>query len=66
MPEDGFSRLVWTFPGAVIVWIYFAITGKRHPFRVFINDENTKYNVLFSLSFYTIVIGLIIIFTYSA
>lgn len=62
MPEDGFSRLVWTFPGAVITWMYSAITGKKRPFRGFINDENTKYNVLFSLLFYAIVIGLIFIF----
>ncbi len=63
MPEDGFSRLFWTFSGALITWMYSVVIGKRLPFRVFINDENTKYNVLFSLLFYVLIVGLLIIFT---
>ncbi len=56
------SRIIWALPGVVIMWIYFALNGKRLSFSVVSNEKNTKYNVLFSLLFYAIVISLIFIF----
>ena len=56
------SRIIWALPGAVIVWIYYALNGKRLSFSVVSNEKNIKNNVLFSLMFYAVLISLIFIF----
>ena len=48
------SRIIWALPGAVIVWIYYALNVS--------NEKNIKNNVLFSLLFYAVLISLIFIF----
>lgn len=56
------SRIIWALPGALIMWIYFALNGKRLSFSVVSNEKNIKYSVLFSLLFYAVLISLIFIF----
>jgi len=55
------SRIIWALPGAVIMWIYFTLNGKRLSFSVVSNEKNIKYNVLFSFLFYAIIIILILL-----
>lgn len=57
---DDFRKTFWILPGAIIIWIYFALKGKIHSFNDIVNEGNWDYNVLFTFIFYALIFGLLI------
>ena len=59
---DDFKRIFWVLPGAILIWIFFALKGEIFSLKdILINEANWDYNVLLTLVFYCIIFAIFII-----
>ena len=62
--KEEVSRFLLTLPGILTRGIYFIIIGQKNSFKDIVDlKENWDYNILIAFIFYSVVAGLLIIFT---